>query len=183
MGKLKDKIINFYSSLNIRSKLFFVISIVGVMAILYYLFVNNSYRSNEIDYKNLSSEEIISDSEIVENRIIISEINKILNKFSDIKFDRLYINEKKVTIKELYNVAVTNNYKKSISYKEFSEKFNEIFNNLYQTDALNEEIIDLVYYSAKYDMYLIKFNIKEKDVYIGLKLYLSSNKYSIMFIQ
>lgn len=183
ISSLKEK----YNSLSTSNKLKLIVSIVIVLALIYYLLVNKSYRENEIVYDNLTAESIIENSYIIYNRIELQEINEIISKLSDINYSRYYVDDKLITIKDLYNYGVTENYKKAISNRKFSNKFSEIFMNLYSDNSeegIIENFIDRVYYSDEYDMYLVKFKtIEDKNYYIGFNLTYAEGQYSIIFIQ
>ena len=187
MNKIKNFILNWYYSLNSREKLILAVVMLFLLILFYFVFIRNSYRENEINYNELNSQEIIDNSNVVYNRERILSLDEIIVKIFKINQSRLNINDKIVSIKELYNNSVTNNYKKEISYKKFKQKIELIQQDVYgdlnniEVDYFNT-IIDKVYYSDKYDMFLVKLKtINEKDRYIGLRI-INEYNYNIVYI-
>lgn len=190
MNKIIKSINEFINSLNSKEKLKYSVLILLFASIIYFLIINNSYRQGEINYKNLSSQSIIDNSEIIYDRATIMTIDDICNDLLKVKFDSLVIDGKQVKLKDIYKFDVTSNYKKKISFKKFSKKINEIYNNVFNeiediSSLNNKQIIDVIYYSVPYDMYLVKINTNSEDIqnYIGIRLYNSNTQFSIIYVE
>lgn len=180
----------FINSLNSKEKLKYLVIIIIFASIIYFLIINNSYRQGEINYKNLNSKLIIDNSEIIYDRSTVMTIDDICNDLLKIKFDSLVLDGKQVKLKDIYKFVVTSNYKKKISSKRFSKEMNEIYSNVFNENedisALDyKQIIDVVYYSAQYDMYLVKIKTNDQNVqnYIGIRLYNSNTQFSIIYVE
>ena len=92
----------------------------------------------------------------------------------------------KVTLNDLYSEIVTQNYKKKISKNNFKKTMNNIYLKLFGDNGdynSNYNYIEKVYYSAEYDMYLIKLvTIKEEDnAYIGIRI--NNNNFLVTYVE
>lgn len=183
---IKKFLYDYYNSLTSNQKLIYCICIFLFVISIYYIFINNSYRENEINYKKVDLTTIINSSDICYDRNIIKSLDDILNDIIKVHDRSLIVNNKNISLKKFYNESVSDNYKKAISYKKFKEKINNLYDNYFMSyqDINYSYYIDLVYYSQGYDMYLIKVvstkNIN--DMYIGFKL-LDDSEYIISFIE
>ena len=181
MKNIKQRILDFYNSLSKKNKMVIVAFIVLFLAIIYYLFVKNNYRAEEINYKKMDINNVISKSTIIYNRTTLLELQDILEKIFDVQCGRMTVNNKVITLKQLYDNAIPYNYSKALSYNKFKKKINDISTKI----TLDfENIINIVYYYGDYDMYLVKLNTNNlEDVYIGIKIFQSTSNYSIIYIE
>lgn len=186
MNKLKENILKWYYSLAAKEKLILSISILVILIIFYLIFIKDNYRENEINYKNLTSKEIIETSEITYDRNILASLDEVLVKIFKVKNSKLIIKNKTINMNKLYQEAISNNYKKCISKSKFKNKLSDICENTLNkpNDELNflKSNIKCVYFSAKYDMYLIEINlINDVSSYIGIRV--KDNTYTIVYIE
>ncbi|MGN1012994.1 MAG: hypothetical protein ACI4ON_04090 [Clostridia bacterium] len=167
-----------------------MVIIIIFVSIIYFLIINNSYRQGEINYKNLNSKLIIENSNVIYDRAILMTIDDICNDLLKVNFNSLVLDGKQVKLKDIYKYDVTSNYKKEISSRKFIKKMSEIYNNVFNenediSSLEYKQIIEAVYYSAQYDMYLVKIKTNNQDVqnYIGIRLYNSNTKFSIIYVE
>lgn len=190
MGELKNKIISKYNSLNSREKLIWAIGILLMFVIIYHIFLTSVPRANEIDYRNLTTQMIIEDSKIEYDRGKISSLNGIVENMLKLEYSELMIDGKTVSKREFYNATVTNNYKKNISFGRFKKVLSHINEKVYygyeNRNMVNtKDVINCVYYSPNYDMYLIelKENYEQENTYIGIRLTSETKTYSVVYLE
>lgn len=190
MNKIRESINEFINSINSKDKLKYSVIIIIFASIIYFLIVNNSYRQGEINYKNLNSQAIIESSEILYERSTLMTIDEICTNLFKIKFNSFVIDGKQVKLKDVYKINITSNYKKKISSGKFVKKMNTIYDNVFNEgediSSLNyKNIMDVVYYSAQYDMYLVKISTNDKNIqnYIGIRLYNNNTQFSIIYVE
>lgn len=181
---IKNFLYDYYNSLTSKQKLIYCICIFLFVISIYYMFINKSYRENEINYKKLDSLSIINSSEICYDRDIIKCLDDILDDIIKVYDKNLFINNKKVSLRKFYNEVVSDNYKKAISYRKFKNKVNNLYDNYNMFYKNYGCYIDLVYYSEVYDMYLVKLISTNdiNDLYIGFRLF-DNSEYIISFIE
>ena len=158
INTIKKKIFNYYNSLNSKQKLIWVVGILVFFMIIYYTFISSNTRVNDnINYDNFNLQDLSESYDIVYDRAIIYSLDEIISKILNIKNDMYYVNEEKVTIKDIYNELLTVNYKKNISYRDFEDNFNNFLQKINYNEYDNSQTkIDTVYFSDLYNMYLIK---------------------------
>ena len=104
INTIKKKIFNYYNSLNSKQKLIWVVGILVFFMIIYYTFISSNTRVNDnINYDNFNLQDLSESYDIVYDRAIIYSLDEIISKILNIKNDMYYVNEEKVTIKDIYN--------------------------------------------------------------------------------
>lgn len=185
MEKLRKNIIGWYSSLTSQQKL--KISIIGLVILIsfYLIFIRNSYRQDEINYKNISNDSIIQSSYMVYDRNIILTLDEIIEKILKVETNEYRIKDKQISINTLYKDAVSYNYKKNITKKQFKNKMNLVYEKVLNNENYNayKNYIQEVYFSEQYDMYLIRLNTcDDSEIYIGIKI-IDDYFYNIVYFQ
>lgn len=185
MEKIIKNITSFYNSLTSTQKLLFVGIIVLVLMLFYFVFISGSYRGLDINYKKVDENTLIEKSVIVYDRDECQVVDDIIDKILKIKDQTWYVENKFVNAKDLYTHAVTPTYKKKISKGKFTNCLNTLLNNVLGEDGKydqNKSYMDLTYYCAEYDTYLIKLKtINGEDNYIGIRI--EGNNYLITYIK
>ncbi len=187
MNNLKEKIIDWYENLNTNKKIFFVFVVVAFLGVIYYFFINNNYREGEINYKKFNINEIVVESNIIYDRSMINSLDGVLKDFLKVKYNSLYLGDKKISLSKYYNNTVLNSYKKEMSQLKFKKTSKEFFLKVLGENDISYleygNFIDKVYYSKDYDMYILKVKtLDENDAYFGIVVSNNSN-YQISYIQ
>ena len=186
MDRLIQKVTKFVDSLTSKGKLIFVLSIFLFLVLFYSIFIANNDRSSNINYKNLNVEKLISNSTLVYDREKLYSLQEITNKILKISDESWILDEKPVTIKKLYSVAVMPGYKKKISFRSFKNKLDNIFEETLgkekKFDAENN-YIDTVYYNAEYNMYVVKFSTQNQEDNAYLGIIMDDGKYLITYVE
>lgn len=189
MRKIMDTIMQYYNSLTSRGKLILAFTILVVLMLFSSLVINNSYRADEIDYNNLTATQIIEKSDIVYVRSEIATLDEIIGKVLKVHTGELILKNDIASIRDLYNNAVLDNYKKELSYGKFKNKIN----HFYQKTLFNRNVTNInndinyikkVYYSYDYNMYIIEVNeeFETENTYLGIRL-IENNEYKISFVE
>jgi len=180
MNKIKKSIMDLYNSLSSKQKLVVLIVFVSIMALIYFNFIKNDYKGDDIDYRKISIESLIESSEVVYDRDLIMSIDKCVNNILKVNNESLIMNNRKVKVRNLYDELVSNNYKKSLSYSKFKNKMNQFYQNVLNDEGYidGKNYIDTVLYSSKNNMYLIKLG---EISYIGIII--NDFSYTIGYIE
>lgn len=185
MSKVIKKIVDFYNSLTSSQKLFVIIGFAVLLMLFYLIFISNNYRSSDINYKNLTIDTILEQSSIVYDRDDCLIMDGIINNILKINNSAWYVDNKPVTLKKLYNSAVIQTYKKKMSRGKFIDTMSGIYTNVLGDEGLYDSsstYIDTLYYSSKYDMYLVKLkSVNDSENYIGIRIV--NNNYYITFVK
>lgn len=187
MNKIKNKLLNLYNSLNKKQKLFLYLGIVIILSIIYFGLINNNYRENDINYNKINVQSIIADSELIYDRGIIKTIDDISKKILSVNYNAYYIDNKNVTLNNIYNSTFYSSYMKKISYSKFKKKISLLYKNVLSNDQISsfelKSYINSVSYSKEYDMYLIEFTGIDHNSYLGIRLYSTDGFYKITYIE
>lgn len=186
MLKIKEKIFNYFDSLTSKGRLLLMIGILIFLICFYMIFISNNYRSSDVNYNEFNSTTIIERASVIYNRDQIYSLDVVIDEILKINEGTWYVNNKKVTLNDLYSEIVTQNYKKKISKNNFKKTMNNIYLKLFGDNGdynSNYNYIEKVYYSAEYDMYLIKLvTIKEEDnAYIGIRI--NNNNFLVTYVE
>lgn len=189
MGKIVDTIMQYYNSLTSRGKLILAFAILIILMIFSALVINNSYRTEEINYNNLTATQIIENSSVVYARNEIATLDEIVKKILKVHTGEITIKNKRTSIRDLYNETVLDNYKKELSYGKFKKKINHFYEKVLfnkNITSINKELnfIEKVYYSYDYNMYIIeiKEEFESENTYLGIRL-INNNEYKISYVE
>ena len=179
----------FYNSLTSRGKLILAFAVLVVLMLFSSLVINNSYRSDEINYNNLTATQIIEKSNVIYARNEIVSLDEVLEKILKIHTGELVIKNDKISIRDLYNNTLLDNYKKELSYGKFKKKLNHFYDKVFlnkNAEVLdtNNNYIEKVYFSYDYNMYIIeiKEEFENENTYLGIRL-INNNEYKISFVE
>lgn len=185
MSNIIKKIRDYFNSLTSQQKLFVIIGLVVLLMLFYFLFINGNIRSEDINYKKLSIDTILEQSSIVYDRDDCLIVDGIVNNILRINNKAWYVGNKPVTLKKLYSNAIIPTYKRTISKSKFTDKMSNIYTNVLGQEGNmdnSKTYIDTLYYSAKYDMYLVKFKtVNDSNNYIGIRIV--NNNYYITYVE
>ena len=174
MSELKGKLFEYFSSLSTAKKLIWVIGILILLVIFYLFFIKNNYRGSDINYNDINAQKIIEYSSEVYDRDELLSVNLVIENILKIYENKWVLNNKPITLKNLYDNATTENYKKSISRSKFEKKIEEIYSKIFDVNEKynsSKNYIEKVYHSDTYDMYLIKLkSFNNSEAYIGIKI-------------
>lgn len=189
MRKLGDAIMQFYNSLTSRGKLILAFAVLVILMLFSSLVINNSYRTEEINYNKLTAVQIIEKSDVIYSRNEIASLDEITEKILKIHTKELVIKNDKVSIRDLYNNTVLDNYKKELSYRKFKKKLNHFYDKVFtnrNSEYLDKNInfIEKVYFSYDYNMYIIEIReeFENENTYLGIRL-INNNEYKISFVE
>jgi len=118
---------------------------------------------------------------------MINSLDGVLKDFLKVKYNSLYLGDKKISLSKYYNNTVLNSYKKEMSQLKFKKTSKEFFLKVLGENDISYleygNFIDKVYYSKNYDMYILKVKtLDENDAYFGIVVSNNSN-YQISYIQ
>lgn len=167
MNKIKKMITDLYNSLNSKEKLILVIILIIIMSFIYFTFIKNSYKKNDIDYRKISIESMKDSAEVVYDRNLIMGIDECINNILKVNDGAFKLNNKTVTIKNIYDEVVSDNYKKSVSYNKFKKKIENVYKNVLGNEGYidGKKYIKNVLYSSNNNIYLVEIG---DDSYIGI---------------
>ncbi len=162
-----------------------IFSIILILLIIANNFVKNINVSNtKLNYKNLTAEQIIENSQVSYDREVYWRLNAILrnvlsagdkgNHDYDANIDLSYYKYSS----DQYYKYLTNEYKKNISKIEFKNKLNKVIQKAMYLDLP----IEKVYKYDNSDFYLVKLKSNEAS-YVGIKLMSDSNTYYIFYLE
>lgn len=161
-----------------------IFSIILVLLILANNFVKNiNVSSVKLNYKNLTAEQIIENSQVSYDREVYWRLNTILrNVLSAENKDNNYTSNIDLSYykysSDQYYKYLTNEYKKNISKVEFKNKLKKV---IHKTSYLDLPI-EKVYKYDNSDFYLVKLKSQEA-AYVGIKLMSDSNTYYIFYLE
>lgn len=182
-------IIEKFNSLKEIQKLVLCIITVILLIIGSYLLSKIRFGKSLIDYSEFKITDVVSSLEESTDRQIFVNSEQIVSRLIQTYYGEYSINNKKVSMKDLYDHTIFDEYKYKLSKSKFksfikniSEDFYEEYNLKNVSEIKNDSIISSVYvYSEAYDMYIVKLNIQKNEHYIGIK-YDNENSFEIFYI-
>ena len=177
------------NTLNSQKKLVLFIILILFCTFIYFGIVKNSYRENEINYKKIDFSSVISTSDIVYDRATIKSLDEVLENILMVNYDAYYIDNKKVTLRKVYDNLIYNTYQKEVSYGKFKNKINDLYNNILGNSTIeviqNKNFINKVYFSNELGMYFLEISHlnDENNSYIGIMINEDEKIFKITYVQ
>lgn len=191
INSIKNRINIFISKLSSRQQLLLLIVGVLLLAILYYVLTETDTGATNINYNDINVQQIIDNSVVEYDRGRIETLNVIINNILNVNNDMFLVEDKTITINDLYKYATSENYRNYLSRGSFKRKiqtlYSKVFNGYNDINYIPLEMtIKCVYYSEYYDnMYLVELydNDEQNNTYLGIGLNESKNRFYIMYIE
>lgn len=191
INSIKNRINIFISKLSSRQQLLLLIVGVLLLAILYYVLTGTDTGDTNINYNDINVQQIIDNSVVEYDRGRIETLNVIINNILNVNNDMFLVEDKTITINDLYKYATSENYRNYLSRGSFKRKiqtlYSKVFNGYNDINYIPLEMtIKCVYYSEYYDnMYLVELydNDEQNNTYLGIGLNESKNRFYIMYIE
>lgn len=140
--------------------------------------VRYDYKKDDITIYYLLQNQVMDDNVIVTLKSIAEDF------FGKTK---QYYDGKQITISNLYDECLTDEYKSNISKSDFTEKYNQALDKVNSLRSINGELFPDKISIDEYGYYILKFsnNTEETEIelYMGISLDTSNHKYYIWYLQ
>lgn len=140
--------------------------------------VRYDYKKDDIAIYYLLQNQVMDDNVIVTLKSIAEDF------FGKTK---QYYDGKQITVNNLYDECLTDEYKSNISKSDFTEKYNQALDKVNSLKSINGELFPEKITMDKYGYYILKFsnNVEENviDLYMGISLDTNNKKYYIWYLQ
>lgn len=165
-----------------------IFSVVLILLIIANRLIQNSgTNSNELNYKDISAEKIIEDSNVCYDREVYWRLDSIIKTILATKIsdkDDIHENSdglvesQKYSINDYYHF-ITGRYKKNISKANFISKLKNV---IAKANIEYSNPIDKIYQYNNSTYYLVKIK-SDNDIYIGIDLLSEVNGYYIFYVE
>lgn len=186
MNKIREqfnKIIKWYDSLNSGKKLVATVFLLVILIILVSLVSKIDFDTKILNYKEITAENLITNSEISNDRTIYLKANTIIDNLLKTYDGEYYINEEKVKLDDYHKYAIFDEY--NISKSKLKKKVQNIENAIEQGKTNENEFYPLIKniykYSDTHQMYVVELNTNIRHI-IGLK-FDNNNRFTIFYIE
>ena len=188
VDKSISKIRVFLSNMNSSQKLLITIIFAALVMIVVKLGFENNSNLAEIDYKVINGEYIYIASSVIDDNDVYVTLKSISDDFISIcQGYKRNQNLDKISVEDVYNGVLTNEYKKSIKKKKFKERIEEFTNKINLISENNLSLIPDSITEYKENYYLVRYessvNDKENNMYLGIMLDSSRQKYYIWYVE
>lgn len=179
LGKLKD----------MSAKKRLIIAIIFFIVIFILNLIFNNSNNSDVNFRKLTSEQIIEDSFISTDRNIYWNMDNIIYTFCFTRAHSTNLGDERLSTEDFCNDAMLKEYKKTMSDKKMVEISNKIIDDVTLQEngeySIPNQLIETVYNYEKIESaYLVKLKtLNNSNHYVGILIDEENSRFYIFYLE